>query len=234
MTTPSGLQRIKAYEAILQHWQGGSSDRIKRHGKFINTCSSYNQILYGCSATALVFATAVMGGLAGLEIGGKAGKIIAKEPGEMVGRKVGFAIGFTGGGGIGFYIYMNRSEKTDTYIGWILEIKDFVFNEEFKIQNDNDVILKDYKCTILHEIMIMPVRLQTGHLFDMLALDGITPDNKGRISCPLTRDLVAISSITIDLERGLLIHKRIQHLINVDIQNSQGNPDIQGLLIRKT
>jgi hypothetical protein len=232
-TQPSALQRIKSYENALQPLNRGGVDRLKRNWEFLNA-SAYNQFTVGGTGVAIVLSSAIAGAIVGAKVGGEAGKFVASETGAQTGKKIGIALGFTAGSGFGLYLYINKTERSTPYINWIAELKDVFLNEEFKKQHENDDILKNFVCPITQDFMIMPTRLQTGHLFDMLALEEIKPDDKGRIKCPFTRELVALDSITVDRERGLLIHKRIQHLIEIDMQNCQGSLDtLKALQYRK-
>jgi hypothetical protein len=230
MTTANqALQRIASYEVALKPWIATGTDQLKRNWEFINTSVS-NKAMYGSSGTAIVLITALAGGKIGAKIGSEAGKVLSKENGAKIGGGVGFAAGFTTGGSFGFYLYLNRTEKTESYNQWITIIKDGVIDNEFRKLHSEDSFLKDQKCPISFDFMIVPVRIPTGHLVDKVSLDQIQPDDKGRIKCPLSREPFYPHTAMNDVERALLIHKRVYDLLTIDVQNAQGKPEIFSVL----
>jgi hypothetical protein len=231
MTSSTALstQNLKFYQAALQPMMGGGKDRLQRHWQYINY-SRYNQVVQGGGAITFIAGSAVMGGMAGAAIGGSIGTAIAKEQGGKVGVTVGFTLGFTVGAGGGVIAYIKRTENSSNFNKWVEEKEAIAIDETLLSFYERDSILKNYMCPITLSIMAKPVRTPTGHLFDMRAIQNSPTDEKNRVKCPMTRESFDINNLVVDVERGLLIHKRIYDIVYNDIQKSQENHLITKLL----
>lgn len=231
MTTSTAQvpERIQFYQNALMPVTGNGKARLLRHWDYVKL-SDYNQLVHGGSAIISVGVSALAGAFTGAKIGGRIGAAIAREPGAKVGTGIGFTVGFTGGAAGGTYVYLKVTENSTTFKTWIDERSDDIVDNAISTKYAEDDILKNHICPITAGIMLTPVRTPQGHLFDREALRGLVPDAKGRVICPYSRELFMAQGAKMDVERALLINKRIYQLTCLDIQGTTNNPGLMKIL----
>lgn len=225
-STSLALERVKFYQNALTPLTGNGKDRLLRHWDYINI-SKYNQISKGGVAVAMVSASAFGCAFLGAKAGATIGNAIAKEPGMKIGTGVGFTVGFAGGIAGGTFAYVKITENYDDFKNYIDCRADDIIDNAMSKKYEDDNILKNNICPITSGIMLKPVRTPQGHLLDIEALKGLIPDQKGRVNCPYTRELFLVGSAKVDIERALLINKRIYHLTYLDIQAAVNDTNLK-------
>lgn len=231
MATPSTevANRIKFYQTSLNPLIGDGIERIYRHLNYVKS-SKYNQMAQGGAATVIIATSAIACGVAGAKVGRAIGGAVANESGAKAGTGVGFTVGFTFGAGGGIYAYLNVTERSQGYKEWMEVQKENTLDEAIAMKHADDEVLKNYTCPITCFVMLMPCRSPNGHLFESNAILGLPRDDKGRVTCPLTREKFNPDMFIADPERALFIHKRIYELTCVDIEHASNNPALKKLL----
>ncbi len=166
------------------------------------------------------------GGIIGFQAATKAAEMLKIKRGVIVLQGGGTVMGCAAGA----YAYASLNEKNIFFQTWkFLKISsqtnDFVF-EKYK----DDLFLNKFVDCISYNPLKVPVRLPTGYLIDLDNVKELPRDENEDTICPHTRGKLDINNLNVDLELHTLILKRIQYLLQTDIDKTAPETEAHSML----
>jgi hypothetical protein len=224
---------MSASEVRAQHFQretslytGQGIQRLQRHWAFLRQSSPPVKGI----AAASIFGPAAAGAVAGKDLGEAVVQAFFSNEGEKddslkvkAGRYIGAFFGGLCGAAGGAYVYMTGVEQTSQFEIW-REIKIYqTLKESTSFNYSEDPILREHCCPISLFPMIVPVISPTPgktcyELEQLLGNSQRQSDDEKIIIDPCTNTYTYHEdSLVIDYERGVLVNKRIRHLLRTDL-----------------
>lgn len=219
-------------EVRAQHFQretslytGHGIQRLQRHWAYLKEPSSPLPVK-GIAAAAIL-GSAAAGAEAGKELGEALVQALSSEnerdgslkirAGQWIGRLVGGAAGAAGGA----FLYMTGVEQTSQFTMW-REIKIYqTLKDSTSFNYAYDPVLKEHCCPLSLCPMIVPAISPTPNktCYELeYLLSNCKRQSEGIIIDPCTNIYTYHEdSLVIDYERGVLVNKRIRHLLKTDL-----------------
>lgn len=166
------------------------------------------------------------GGIIGFHAATKAAEMLKIKRGVTVLQGGGTVMGCAAGA----YAYASLNEKNIFFQTWkFLKISsqtnDFVF-EKYK----DDLFLNQFVDCISYNPLKVPVRLPTGYLIDLDNVKELPRDADEDTICPHTRGKLDINNLNVDLELHTLILKRVQYLLQSDLDKAAPETEAHSML----
>lgn len=214
--------RAQHYRDITNFYTGQGFKAINRHWVY--------QAQLGPDIQKVVLTSISAGAAAGALAGKSAGETLIETyfPDEdlksnslkmRAGRWIGIFLGAATGAVVTTYLYITIVENTDKFKAW-REMKISQALKEFITLNySDDVILEEHCCPISLVPMTIPARTPSGVYYDLEYILNCPREvqNDNVIRDPMRNPSFREDAIVIDYERGILINKRIRHLLQSDM-----------------
>ncbi|HEX4839471.1 MAG TPA: hypothetical protein VFU89_03395 [Rhabdochlamydiaceae bacterium] len=212
--------RARHYKEITRLYTDNGMQRVKRHWAYMERSDLPLKRL----AMASIAFGATAGAVAGKEAGELAVQTCFPEDADnsikmKAGRCVGAFLGGATGAVVATYLYIFTTERTDRFTNWKEMMVNHALKEFITLHYSDDVVLTDHCCTISLAPMTTPARTPSGTYYDLEYILNCPRviNNDHMIRDPLRNEPFHEDAIVIDFERGVIINKRIRHLLNTDI-----------------
>ncbi len=226
---PTVAQRAEQYRNKSSYCNNGGYHALQRHWDFIQASDGMDSS-YTSQALTLISIGAFAGGATGKMIGKQIEKMFVENPerkglGGILGQGIGAVLGALTGG----YTYMTLQEYNPEFQEWKkMGLKNAL--KEFNFHYNEDDVLKDFTCSICMGPFDIPFRTPYGGVFDLEEILQCRRDSKGFIFDPFRNAPFSENSLKPDIERALLIQKRILHLMREDIKTLAQQPELKKTL----
>lgn len=223
----SASERAQYFQKETSLYTGNGINRFHRHWAYLKEPSSPLPVKGIAAAAILVSAAA--GAEAGKELGEAIVQALSNEnerdgslkmrAGRWIGRLVGGAAGAAGGA----FFYMTGVEQTSQFAMW-RDIKIYqTLKDSTSFNYAYDPILKEHCCPLSQCPMIVPAISptpnKTCYEFEYLLSNCKRQSGDEKIIIDPCTNIYTYheDSLVIDYERGVLVNKRIRHLLRTDL-----------------
>jgi len=236
MATPA--TRATHYREITGLYTDNGFQRIKRHWAYLGDSSS--------PVSKTLVATTISGAtVAGAIAGKSAGELVvqtyfADSPSDLkddslkmrAGRYIGAFFGGASGAAASIYLYIACTEQTDRFSTWRTMKLSHAMTESILLNYGDDAVLTEHTCPVLLAPMKVPARTPTGSYFELeVLLSSI--DNNGMIRDVHRNPPFREDQIVVDFERGVIINKRIRHLLMADLAQLGADSPLRSTLLKQ-
>lgn len=239
MTTVSTLEaRAQHYKNLTSFYTGKGFKAIDRHWVYKDELSPNMQKF----AITSISAGTMTGALAGKSVGEMVVETyfsdedlksdsVQMRAGRWIGTCLGAAVGAVGS----MFLYITIIENTDGFKTWKEMKLDQALKEYITLNYSDDVVLQDHCCPLSLVPMTIPARTPSGTYYDLEFILNCPREvqNDDMIRDPMRNPSFHENAIVIDYERGVVVNKRIRHLLQEDMAQLDADSPLRGILIEQ-
>jgi hypothetical protein len=151
------------------------------------------------------------------------------------GRYVGAAVGGATGAIASTYLWIFLIERTDQFSNWKEMKITHALKEFITLNYADDAVLTEHCYAVSLFPMTIPARTPSGVYYDLEFILNCprVVNNDNMIRDPFRNPNFLESEIVVDFERGVVVNKRIRHLLTADIEQLGAGSPLRASLVQQ-